>query len=391
MCWYPQTRGSRSAMNPRWGAKFLAVVAVTAGLGVSGERAAPERSGGVADCIFQRNPARFRDALRLHMEELSMRTEKVAQSLPAPSSIRLQARAAAASDEIAARNYIDDYIFGKMRADGIPPAPLASDEEFFRRIHLDLTGRIATSGQVRAFLADDDPQKRAALIKSLIGSPEFVDKWTMYYGDLLRNTARDSNVTRYPEGRNAFYTTIKSFVSDNTPYDVFVKKLVTGKGNSYSAGEADFAAGGVTPMGPVQDTFDTLWVRTATEFLGLANFDCLLCHNGAGHLDSVNLWGSRTVRSQAWGMSAFFSRTRIARNNNNPATGQYSWDVSNAATGDYQLNTTSGNRTARTALGDGSTVVKPKYLFAATQATGATYREMLANNLVETGSSRVRP
>ena len=90
-------------MNPRWGAKFLAVVAVTAGLGVSGERAAPERSGGVADCIFQRNPARFRDALRLHMEELSMRTEKVAQSLPAPSSIRIEARAAAASDEIAAR------------------------------------------------------------------------------------------------------------------------------------------------------------------------------------------------------------------------------------------------------------------------------------------------
>src|SRR2546422_9837596 len=39
-------------------------------------------------------------------------------------------------------NFIDDYIFGKMVADGVESAPLASDAEILRRLSLDLTGRI---------------------------------------------------------------------------------------------------------------------------------------------------------------------------------------------------------------------------------------------------------
>jgi hypothetical protein len=368
-------------MNTRQVAKCLAVLVLGSGLAVPAERAAAERSGAVADCVFQKNPARFRDALRLHMEELSARTERVALALP--SAAPIETTAAASTDDVASRNYIDDYIFGKMRDDGVPHAPQASDAEFLRRVSLDLAGRIPSSADVRSFLADNDPGKRSNRIRSLIGSPEFVDKWTMYYGDLLRNTAAETNVIRYAEGRNAFYNTIKSFVSGNTPYDVFVGKLITGSGNSYTVGEVNFPVGGVTPMGPVQDTYDTLWVRTATEFLGLSNFDCLLCHNGAGHLDTLNLWGSRTLRSEAWGMSAFFARTRITRRNIGNGTSQYSWDVSDTQAGDYQLNTNSGNRTARTALPDGSTVAKPKYMFAPTQASGSTYREMLANNLIK--------
>ena len=63
-------------------------------------------------------------------------------------------------------NYIDDFIFGKMRQDNIPHAPPASDAEFLRRVYLDLTGRIPGAATVRAFLDREDPQKRSALIRS---------------------------------------------------------------------------------------------------------------------------------------------------------------------------------------------------------------------------------
>src|SRR5262249_7057783 len=43
-------------------------------------------------------------------------------------------------------------------------APIASDEEFLRRVTLDLTGMIPATGEARVFLADADPNKREKLV-----------------------------------------------------------------------------------------------------------------------------------------------------------------------------------------------------------------------------------
>jgi hypothetical protein len=132
-------------------------------------------------------------------------------------------------------------------------------------------------------------------------------------------------------------------------------------------------------MGPIQDTFDTLAVRSATQFLGLGNMDCLLCHSGAGHLDKLNLWATGITRDQAWGMSAFFARTRMERPRGQ--TTEAYWIVSDVPEGSYNLNTSAGNRTPRQPV-NGSDRVRPRYLFSSAQASGNTYREMFANNLV---------
>ena len=52
-------------------------------------------------------------------------------------------------------------------------APAADDAEFVRRIYLDLTGRIPTIDETRAFLADDSKDKRTKLIDRLLGSAEY--------------------------------------------------------------------------------------------------------------------------------------------------------------------------------------------------------------------------
>jgi hypothetical protein len=54
-------------------------------------------------------------------------------------------------------NFIDDFIFGKIEAAGIYPAPLTSDAEFLRRVSIDLTGRIPTPEEVDLFLGDPSP------------------------------------------------------------------------------------------------------------------------------------------------------------------------------------------------------------------------------------------
>ncbi|MEJ7608730.1 MAG: DUF1549 domain-containing protein [Bryobacteraceae bacterium] len=102
-------------------------------------------------------------------------------------------------------NYVDEFIFGRMKQDGIPHAPLSGDEEFFRRVTLDLIGRIPEAERVRKFLADTDPAKRERLIDELTNakvdpaaiehpSHPFLDRWTYFFGDLFKNAAAEIGV-----------------------------------------------------------------------------------------------------------------------------------------------------------------------------------------------------
>src|SRR5262245_1879007 len=50
----------------------------------------------------------------------------------------------------------------------IRPAPLADDAEFFRRVHLDLAGRIPSVTEIRDFLEDDRPDKRRLWVERIL-------------------------------------------------------------------------------------------------------------------------------------------------------------------------------------------------------------------------------
>ena len=104
-------------------------------------------------------------------------------------------------------NLIDKHIFGVLQEKGIEPAARTNDYEFARRVSLDLTGRIPKVDRLTAFVADQDPDKRAKYVDELLASEAWVDKWTMFLGDLYRNTdtIRATNTARRAEGREAFY------------------------------------------------------------------------------------------------------------------------------------------------------------------------------------------
>ena len=105
---------------------------------------------------------------------------------------------APALKSFAARNAlgtIDKYLFADMKAQGVTPADKTTDFEFARRVTLDLTGRIPTTQRLLSFVADSAADKRAKLIDELLAKPEWVDKWTMYFGDLYANTDRNTFVS----------------------------------------------------------------------------------------------------------------------------------------------------------------------------------------------------
>lgn len=356
----------------RW-TRILIVAAIAAlGAGLvflAPTRADEERSVGRGDCTFLERPEEFLEAQQARRELALDRTYKVTSLL----SERRELVAPATP-----RNFIDTYIFAKMQRDAVAPARGSSDTEFLRRVYLDLTGRIPSADDVRAFLANNSASKRDEVINSLIGSNEFIDRWTMYFGDHLKNVANNVNVNRYAEGRNAFYWYILNSIASNKPYHSFVGEMLVATGNSWDYGPANYLLGYRQAMGPAQDIYDFMWVHVATQFLGQQTYDCIACHDGRGHLDQLNLAASRATRMESWKLAAFFSRVNIAQ----PAgQGNRPYNVTERATGAYNLNTTTGNRSPRQPTG-GVSVVQPEYIFSGQRASN-NFRESLAEFITQ--------
>jgi len=326
------------------------------------------------DCSYLKAPENFRGVQARHRETVSRTTEALSGNSSEAGLELLQA------SDAPRYNFIDNILFDRMGRDGIASAPLCSDEEFLRRVYLDLTGRIPSASDVTAFIQDQYLYKRGALVDRLLGSPEYVDKWTMFFGDLYKNTQFATNITLYFGGREAYYNYIKGSINENKSYDRMAREMIANSGDSFVDGAVNFTVLGHVQMGPAQDPMDGRAVRVATTFLGLSSIDCLLCHDGAGHLNQVNLWGSNVTRAEAWGLSAFFARTRMA--GQRVADNYLKYDVSENPTGEYLLNTNSGNRQPRVPI-NGRNVVEPKYLGGGGVNSGENRRQALARLLVE--------
>jgi len=280
-------------------------------------------------------------------------------------------------------NFIDTWVSAKLAKDGVKPTTLSSDEEFVRRIYLDLTGVIPDSAAVTAFVNDQSADKRAKKIDELLASDAFVDRWTMWFGDLVQSVLRSTNSVLYYQGRNAYYAWIKDSIRANKPYDQMVRELVAGKGDSWASGTPNYIVRQLQPNGPPQDTYDNLAAHSGEKFLGMPLL-CLSCHTGVGHLEQVNTYLLLKTRTDFWEMAAFFARTqaRVIRNAdpNNPNARKY--DVTDNLNGAYRLNTTDGNKVPRLPQQGQSDVVTPAFITNnGTVASNETYRDGYARML----------
>ena len=153
---------------------------------------------------------------------------------PAPRhSLRPARRSPAKND---ANNRIDELVYRKLKAMGVPPSDLATDEVFLRRVYLDVIGILPTAAEARAFLAKPD---RAALIDSLLARDEFNDFWSLKWGDLLRIKS-EYPVRVWPKAVAVYYQWVHDSLAANKPYDQFARELLTATGSNFRVGPANF-------------------------------------------------------------------------------------------------------------------------------------------------------
>ncbi len=121
---------------------------------------------------------------------------------------------------------IDQLVAANYKKHGVVPNPKTTDEQFVRRVYLDVTGTIPTYPQTTRFLGSRDPDKRSKLIDHLLGSDGYASHYFNYWADVLRYTDNlNSNVRGEP-----YRQWLKQSLAENKPWNRMVYEMLTAEG-----------------------------------------------------------------------------------------------------------------------------------------------------------------
>jgi hypothetical protein len=225
-----------------------------------------------------------------------------------------------ARDARALAAQIDKAVASRWAESKVTPAPAADDAEFLRRVSLDLVGRIPSVAEVRTFLADTAPDKRARIVEKLLAEPAYVNHFATTWQKLLVPEDDPANflLRLYLP---PFQQWVRRQFADNVPYDKMVRELLTAS-VSVNTQEAFQRAQTGQNLEPNPVAFyvakeakpEELAAATSRLFLGV-KIECAQCHNHPF---------AKWKREQFWETAAFFAGvTRENPNGNNAFFANY--------------------------------------------------------------------
>lgn len=198
---------------------------------------------------------------------------------------------ASASDD-AIVMYINHRIQDGWKAANIEPSPFATDEEWIRRVYLDVIGRIPTTAEAEQFLKSTQPDKHQKLVQKLTSNPSYVTNWSTIWTRLLigRTTTRDIN-------RRALQDFLVQSFADNRPWSDIVFDLVSAEGDADTNGATNFL------LAHLNNEAVPATAITTRLFLG-TQIQCTQCHNHPFN---------DATQSQFWEINSFFKQTKVVR------------------------------------------------------------------------------
>ena len=203
----------------------------------------------------------------------------------AADSASADATSASTADAVAAR--IDRLIEDAWDQADLQPAARSDDAEFFRRLWFDFAGVAPPVADVRSFLADRRPNKRAEWIDRLSGSPRWASQMANRWRDILLPEAPA------PERQGdavALQQWLRRQFAQNVGYDDLVASFLTAGGTSDPGPAAFYTALDVQP--------DKVAAATSRIFLG-QQLQCAQCHD-----HPFDDW----TQHDFWAFAAFFAQ-----------------------------------------------------------------------------------
>jgi len=164
-------------------------------------------------------------------------------------------------------NYIDKLVGAKLQRLRILPSAVCTDEEFLRRVTLDIVGLLPTEDEYRQFMSDADPAKRGKLVDRLLQRKEFAEIWAMKWAELLM--VKSSNQVSY-KSMFLYSSWLTNQIANGVPLDKMVRDLLSASGGTFKNPATNFYQ-------IERDTKKTA-ENVAQVFLGIRT-QCSQCHN----------------------------------------------------------------------------------------------------------------
>ncbi len=177
----------------------------------------------------------------------------------------------------------------------VAPARLTTDEEFVRRVYLDVTGELPDPARIIAFCRLRDNSKRAKLIDELLETNSYARNWARYWRDVIQfhSSNENPNQVRYDQ----FETWMTKELAKNTPWDEIATRMIVDTGRNDEVGSVNFSIAQAQAQ-PVE-----MAGEVSRVFLGI-QIQCAQCHDHPN--DS---W----KRTQFHEFAAFFSGSKVRR------------------------------------------------------------------------------
>lgn len=191
--------------------------------------------------------------------------------------------------EVAAQ--IDGLIAKELKATQTTPAARSTDEDFLRRVTLDIAGTLPSARQVTLFGLDPSRSKRAKLIDELLASDEYAETWARYWRDVILVRATNQ---RAPLVSRPFISWMTESLKENKGWDEITTEILTATGDVRENGDTAlmFAQEGGT---------EDIAGEVSRIFLGI-QLQCANCHD--------HPWDS-WKRKQFHELAAFFPRVGV--------------------------------------------------------------------------------
>ncbi len=162
---------------------------------------------------------------------------------------------------------VDELVEQYHHSHGSALNPGVSDEGFLRRVYLDVAGRIPSLAETRQFLDSNSSDKRARLIDRLLDSEAYVSHTFNWKADQLRLVTKG-----FPGQPGYMYDDwVKQSIRSGMPYDEFVRRLVSARGQLWENGAVGFY---LRDLGMPLDHMSNM----ARIFLG-TRIECAQCHD----------------------------------------------------------------------------------------------------------------
>ncbi len=184
-------------------------------------------------------------------------------------------------------NYVDEFVDKKLQQLRLVPSGPCTDNEFIRRLTIDITGLLPTEEEVTRFVADPAPDKREALVDQLLQRKEFSEIWALKFAQLLM--IKSSNVVS-KKSALLYASWLTDQFARNVPINEMVHDLLTSTGGTFGQPATNFYE-------IERDTLKTS-ENVAQVFMGIRT-QCTQCHN-----HPFDRW----TMNDYYGFAAFFAQ-----------------------------------------------------------------------------------